>query len=364
MSDEATQVQTTTEPAAPAAAAPAADPFDAAADKAFAALAQPKAGEEPDAPETASDDRNGDEKHAEVVRGETGAGSDAEGGGKLAENANPLPAEYADREKFVLAKRALARDGWTEEEINALKPDLVVSKGQKAKERQDSTDRIQRDMLKYKAQARGKAQRAPEAGQDDSAGRSGDEVESAELDGAERQTDSIDELVEQGLVDPSAAPKLRRTMAQRIEAEQEQARAARMSRATAVFQGHIDRLVTRHPALKDAAVVQKVTTWMARHDPDMSIALGDDTQRFTDLINDAIAVEVGADQGRQQRISLVEGNKKTRDSQPELAGVSQTRKAVKTNDQYMREVFDAGTKVNSPEEFNAAISKIPKPVNK
>lgn len=225
------------------------------------------------------------------------------------------------REKVVLAKISLARDGtFTSEDLEAMSTDRLLAAGAKAQKRQTDVDKAYQDLKNLKA---GSSTKTPA---DNSPGRSGAESDVAAGSDDDQSPTSIDQHL--GVVkeyDPVVADKLQRAT-RAFERKVTTDADSRVEKAnTALFNTRVsyavDKLADSFPALKTQEGLDKVLRFAGSIDADRSILFDDDPKGFVDLIKQSCWAKFGEDHGQNTRQALITGNAKARNGQPDLSTV-------------------------------------------
>lgn len=280
----------------------------------------------------------------------------------------------AEREKFVMAKRALARDGWSDERLKKLDTEEILEIGEKASKRQADTDKAFADLKSLKSGKAGKPAGShlpgDTTGPNTTAGRSGDEDDLAD-DSEPAQADDTDDnglierLADEYLIDPKDIQALRAALKPKGPTSNEltEARTRANQAATRLLATQIDRsverLTERFPALKDTSRAPEVEAKILALDPTGELRFSGDQDKVEALFADACSIVFGEELRQQTRQSLIAGNKKTRNGQPESPGSPTSRGAPMTaREKGMSEVAAHMRFASDPDGLRKALASI------
>jgi len=279
-----------------------------------------------------------------------------------------------EREKFVMAKRALARDGWSDERLKKLDTADILELGEKATKRQADTDKAFADLRGLKSGKAGKPAGShlpgDTTGPNTTAGRSGDEDDVADDSETAQAADTDDDgligrLAEEYLIDPKDIKDLRAAMKPKGPTSNEltEARTRANQAATRLLATQIDRsverLTERFPALKDTSRAPEVEAKILALDPTGELRFSGDQDKVEALFADACSIVFGEELRQQTRQSLIAGNKKTRNGQPESPGSPTSRGAPMTaREKGLAEVAAHMRFANDPDGLRKALASI------
>lgn len=256
------------------------------------------------------------------------------------------------REKIVRAKQALGRTGlYDDAEMDAMPVDRLLAKGDKARRDQEAYDRQKRDTEKWKTRARAQGAEAGEV-PGDPPGRSGEGDSAAEVGDAGRPWRSIDQMVEDGLIDKSVADEIQsrhRSTEEKVGMALGAVSETRLAAAT-------DLLVGEFPALKNERDKAEWLAYMADVDRDGSILLGQHGE-FMKFAKRAAWAVLGEGIGRSTRESLLRDNAKAVANAPLKPGGSAGQRKL-TPEQLEDLALRAATESRSPDEFYQVMDKL------
>lgn len=349
--------------------------------KAFSKATGEKPKEEPDA------DSDGEDKEDDVDRGDSddpGDGSDSDDGrddrdgdsdpkgevnksaadgGKRGAVAVLAGMSEEERERYVLARRALKRDGvWDDNELDALDPKKVIEKGEKRIKVQHDNDRLGQRFgeldRRMKALEAGRRERTrTELDDDDFDG---------ELEPPERSDDGdyLDDTLGEERDDkqPKRGQPGRKDDRSRADHNRELIRLQNeliVDRLTAAEQ----KIAGEFPELRNRATRDAVIARMSRMDPDASEALKG-LGAVTDLMRDAALIVIGPQLAEQNRRATRERAEKAVRGQPDIEdssrGDSSSRGARKPD---RESIYRAAFKASSEETLDESRKKFRRLMN-
>lgn len=240
-----------------------------------------------------------------------------------------------ERTKIVLAKQALARQGFhTKEEIDAIPVARLLELGEKAQKKHEHD---QKAWDFYNKHGKPGKPAKPDSGGDTTAdprdldGRS-DEADPAETAPEAPEVDGdIEQIIKSEALDEKAANRLRgvtRRTNELLEAADRELERAHTLVATTRLRSAKDALLKEFPGLKDQAKFTQVLAWMKRYDTNHRVVLGEDDNAVTQFMRDAAWAVIGPEIETTVRQDLIAGNRKDLDGQPEQAGVVTSTKPL------------------------------------
>lgn len=289
-----------------------------------------------------------EERAAEIFRGLTSMGSDGDDsadqrddqpapGSSTEPTETPDDSDFTDsssaqepeaqdtpqrREQISLARTALKRDQWTDEDIAALSPDVLIRMGQRRREQQIEIDKMgnrARDLQ--------------------------DELDSLRAEAGIEDEYEDPDLAELAQQNPD--------LARRLDAKQRQADEAATALARREVEDSLDRgmreLETDYPQLADPELKVRVIDTISRLANSGAYdnrTVGQDL--FNEVLREAVRIEVG-----EPRISTAQANllKKSDDQRQGQMDTGGTRDSAETRDP-MDFALDELEKGRSPDEVN------------
>lgn len=259
------------------------------------------------------------------------------------------------RERIALAKRALGRSGlYDNEEIEAMPVDKLLLKGDKAARKQLADDKA------YAALKGNKLPAGDTTGADTTAAGRSSEPDSTVAQTGQPPADDIDRLIEAGDITTEQGDRIKalhRTANEKVQAATRLVATTRMDAAKA-------KLVETFPDLATPEGEAEVRKWMAKHDPQGSMILGDDVEAFHKYFEDACYVQWGREIGRVTREQALKGNLTTRDGQPDSSSPRATDPASITPEERRKLVARAAEESDGDEaKFKATLTRLGLPEN-
>lgn len=274
--------------------------------------------------------------------------------------------DRAARRKIVAAKDIVARVlKYDDEQLDKMPHEQLMDLAQRAEEVHDAFERTKTDLHKWKDRARG--QKAPDADTpDNDRGRSPETSDSADRDGAERQSPRIDQTLREVLDDETYKAYVRDKTAERskyendLRAAGERATQAEHRYIATVTLSTIERLAEKFPSLKDAGTLDRFVAEIDKADPRGERALGDPAS-FSRWLNGLAWAEFGEGMERTTRQGLIASNRRTVNAQPEV-GASPASPRPMTAEQYEEYAYEAAAKYgHNPAKLKEVMAKIPLP---
>lgn len=286
---------------------------------------------------------------------EKGAEEDANANAPSSATPDPKAPDRDTRERIALAKRALAQRGLHDnDEIEAMPVEKLLLKGEKA------ARLIEADRKAYAALKGNKLPAGDTTGADTTAAGRSSEPDSTVAQTGQPPADDIDRLIEAGDITTEQGDRIKalhRTANEKVQAATRLVATTRMDAAKA-------KLVETFPDLATPEGESEVRKWMAKHDPQGSMILGDDVEAFHKYFEDACYVQWGREIGRVTREQMLKGNQTTRNGQPDSSSPRATDPASITPEERRKLVARAAEESNGDEAvFKATLARIGLPAN-
>ncbi len=239
-----------------------------------------------------------------------------------------------EREAFITAKRALFRDGWSDDDLAKLSPDRIRELGTKVAKRQADIDVRMAELHKLKGGAKASPQTSGQNPLTDPyspAGRSGDgQSIQGDKSGNPATVAQIEKLIEENVLDPDAQNSLRQALAQQATKAAEVMRQAAESQTRALLTRvdvATEQLQDQFPKLKDADEHSAILATMNRLAPaeqwaDMTKA------ELNTLMKQACQARFGDDIAQATKQRLLTQAAKTVKGQPEAPSAPNSAKKL------------------------------------
>lgn len=243
-----------------------------------------------------------------------------------AKPAAPVIPDRETREKIVKAKIVLGRTGaYDGDELDAMPTDKLLAKAEKLAPQFEAVESLKKDVQKWKAKARGTQTGDPADGQDNSPGRSGQEVdESAQADGAEPLPPAFGQLIDElKTTDPDYSKRLSRAMGyerqQIMSAAKREVFNAQRTTVQTRLDLAVEQLSEQFPGLKDPGRVDDFRKAVAKLDDGAELALSGSWADFLNVSRNACWVVFGGELSRQAQRSLTAKAASAANSQPDVS---------------------------------------------